>query len=154
MKRTSRTQDIRGELCGVGLCESWRTGRAPTTEARLPPPDVHASPSTGCGVVGHGAAEAVFAVGAGADVIAAVLHVGQRVHDAVAGLELGGRQQSARLLRKPGCGGRERSARSWPGPRPRPRSSRPRTAVTNPSLKSPNRLPPRQHALQSDWKSL
>jgi len=75
---------------------------AQRTEAGLPPPDVHASPGTGGGVAGHGAAKAVSAVGAGADVVAAVLHVGQRAHGAVAGLELGGRQQGARLLRIPG----------------------------------------------------
>lgn len=106
--RKGRAVRTAPEEGSAGLCGGWRAGRAPTTEAGLPPPDVHASPGTGCGVVGHGAAKAVSAVGAGADVVAAVLHVGQRAHGAVAGLELGGRQQGACLVCKPGCGGRKR----------------------------------------------
>lgn len=108
----------------AGLCGGWRAGRAPTTEAGLPPPDVHAFPGTGCGVVGHGAAKAVSAVGAGADVVAAVLHVGQRAHGAVAGLELGGRQQGACLVCKPGCGGGKRARCRW-GSCPYPRCPAP-----------------------------
>lgn len=82
-----------------------RAVRAPTTEAGLPPRDVHALPGTGVGVVGHRVAQAVLAVGAGADIVVTVLQVGQRGHCVVAGFEFGGRQKSASLLRELGCGG-------------------------------------------------
>lgn len=82
-----------------------RAGRAPTTEAGLPPRDVHALPGTGGGVIGHRVAQAVSAVGAGADIVVTVLQVGQRGHRMVAGFELGGRQKSASLLRELGCRG-------------------------------------------------
>lgn len=100
-------EGIRGRFCWVSG-RGWQAGRAPTTEAGLPPRDVHPFPGTGSGVVGHGAAQAVPAIRAGADVVVTVLQVGQRAHGVVAGLELGGRQERARLLRELGCGGGER----------------------------------------------
>lgn len=98
------------EIEGTRSRFSWvvwsgqQAGRAPTTKVGLPPRDVHAFPGTGSGIVGHGIAQAVPAVGAGADVVVAVLQVRQRAHNVVAGFELGGRQESTCLLRELGCG--------------------------------------------------
>lgn len=82
-----------------------------TTEARLTPPNVHAPPGTGCSIAGHSAAQAVPAIRAGTNVVAAILQVGQGAHSMVAGLELGRRQQGAGLLCEPGW----RARRTCPG---------------------------------------
>lgn len=75
---------------------------AQSTEVWLPPPDVHAFSGTRSSVVSYCATQAILAVSAGANIITAVLQVGQRADCMVAGLELGGRQERASLLRKPG----------------------------------------------------
>ena len=99
---------------------AWRGSRRErtlTTEAGLPPPDVHAPPGAGRRVVGHRVAQAVSAIGAGAHVEAAVAQVGQRAHGAVAGLELAGRQDGAGLVCELGCGERRGVSRPRTGAR-------------------------------------
>lgn len=123
-------------LGGVAL-EGRRAGRALTAEAGLPPADAHASPGTGCRVVGHRVAQAVSAVGAGAHVVAAVLQVGQRAHGAVAGLELGRRQDGAGLVRESGCGRRAAWSEAAAG------DARAHPRVTGSGSKSPSPALPR-----------
>lgn len=122
-----------------------QAGRAPTTEAGLPPCDVHPFPGTGSSVVGHGAAQAVPAIGAGADVVVTVLQVGQRAHSMVAGLELGGHQERARLLRELGCGGEERPELGLARALPQPGCLGPQGITRSPTLRPSSQLLPPQH---------
>lgn len=134
-----------GRFCWVSG-RGRQAGRAPTTEAGLPPRDVHPFPGTGSGVVGQGAAQAVPAVRAGADVVVTVLQVGQRAHGVVAGLELGGRQERACRLRELGCGGGERGGE--PGlarALPQPGCPGPQGVKWSPALQSSSQLLPPQH---------
>jgi hypothetical protein len=64
---------------------------------------VHAFSGTLGSIVSYCVTQAIPAVGAGANIITAVLQIGQRADCVVAGLELGGRQERTSLLCKPGC---------------------------------------------------
>lgn len=133
-------------------------GWGPTTEVGLAPRDVHASPRTGRSVVGHGVAQTVPAVGAGADVVAAVVQVGQGADCGVAGLERGGHQERAGLLCEPGCGEERGSAQGEGSPVPPTgtvsQSPRPQEQSTAPTLNPPHPLLCQQQVLQKQRLAL